>query len=275
MKHALLGGLSVLVDGEDGVPVVLLHGFPLDGRVWRDVGQELVGSAGGARARVLIPDLRGFGSSPGPAHRSIDDHARDVVAVLDAARIGRAVVVGLSMGGYVALALADEFPDRLAGLGLVDTRAGADSPEARSKRDEMIALAREKGADGVADAMLPRLLPAQAPEKVRAELVQILRACPVETIVSSQMAMRDRPDRTGVLGGVSVPVSVIFGELDVITPPEDGRQIAGACRDAEFVEIKGAGHMACMEKPDEVAAALSRLVTRVEAFRTTAGGNVA
>ena len=145
-------------DKGSGEPLILLHAFPLDGRMWLAQRDELAGSA-----RIIVPDLRGFGRSVDlPPAQSIDDYADDVVALLDKFRIERATVVGLSMGGYVALALARRAPHRLARLGLADTRSLADSSEGRKGRDQNIALVKSEGVPALVERLLPKLLSANA-----------------------------------------------------------------------------------------------------------------
>ncbi len=142
-------------DAGSGRPVVLLHAFPLARAMWHPQVEALRG-----RYRVLAPDLRGFGgSSPFTAAPSVETMADDVAALLDVLKVAEPVVLGgLSMGGYVALAFARRHPGRLRGLILADTRAEADSAEARANRDKTIAFARGHSAADVIEQMLPKLL---------------------------------------------------------------------------------------------------------------------
>jgi pimeloyl-ACP methyl ester carboxylesterase len=128
-----------------GLPVVLLHAFPLNRMMWEPQIAALFGEC-----RCIVPDLRGFGDSPKSGPYSMDVFADDVIALLDALQIERAVVGGLSMGGYVALNIVRRYRQRVRALLLADTRASADTPEARQKRDDLIAVARSEGAGAVA-----------------------------------------------------------------------------------------------------------------------------
>src|SRR5580765_5914997 len=160
-------------DAGQGKPIVLLHAFPLSQEIWRPQVEALR-----AENRILTPGLRGFGGSDGfTGTPSVDQMADDVAALLDTLRITEPVVLGgLSMGGYVALAFARRHPGRLRALVLADTRAEADSPEAKAAREEMIAFARANPAAAVAERMLPRLLGAttQAERPAVAEEVRRL-----------------------------------------------------------------------------------------------------
>jgi pimeloyl-ACP methyl ester carboxylesterase len=215
---------------------------------------------GGRSWPVLAPDLPGFGGEPAPPPHSIDRYADALVALLDARGVERAVVCGLSMGGYVALALWRRHPARVRALVLADTRAGADDEAQRARRVALAALARAEGSGAVAEAQLTgavgRTTRARHPE--RAESLRALMArVPVEATVGALEAMRERPDATPSLAGITVPTLVIVGDEDVLTPPREARAIAAAIPGAQLVEIPEAGHVSCWERPDAFAAALA------------------
>jgi pimeloyl-ACP methyl ester carboxylesterase len=239
-------------------PLVLLHGFPLDGRVWN--GQR---SALSNHFRVIAPDLRGFGkSAPATSPFSMESLADDVHALLEAIGALPCMLGGLSMGGYVALAYVKKYPGDLKGLALIDTRAEGDSPEGKQARQKMIQLVREKGSSAVADQMLPKLL---APDALnnRPALVKELRAicegCPPRTIEYALMALRDRPDRIPDLPSIAVPTTIIVGDQDSITPVAMAETMNKGIPRSRLVVVKGAGHMACMEQPEQVSRALTGL----------------
>jgi pimeloyl-ACP methyl ester carboxylesterase len=215
---------------------------------------------GGQSWAVLAPDLRGFGGETAPPPHGIDRYADALVALLDARRVERAVVCGLSMGGYVALAMWRRHPTRVRALVLADTRAGADDGAQRARRVELAARARAEGSGAVAEAQLTgavgRTTRTRHPE--RAESLRGLMArVPVEAIVGALEAMRERPDATPLLAGITVPTLVIVGEEDVLTPPREARAMAAAIPGARLVEIAEAGHVSCWERPDAFAAALA------------------
>jgi pimeloyl-ACP methyl ester carboxylesterase len=239
--------------------LVLLHGFPLDRRVWEAQVEEL-----SRDARVITPDLRGFGQSKSNGPFTIEALADEVHALL--ADIGAlpAVIGGLSMGGYVALAYAKKYPKDLRGLVLIDTKADADTTEGRAARDKMIALVREKGSAAVAEQMMPKMMAPDADKQrpaVAKQLRAIMDACPPLTIAHALAAMRDRPDRTGDLPSTPVPTLVIVGEHDAITPPDKAQAIVKDVPGAQLVTVRGAGHMSPMEQPQQVNDALRRFLS--------------
>ena len=244
-----------------GPPLVLLHGFPLDGRMWASQLEEL-----SDQYRVIVPDLRGFGRSRSNQSFTIESLADDVHALLESIGALRCVLAGLSMGGYVALAYVKKYLSDLRGLALVDTKAEADSPQAREGRQKMIELVRTSGARAVADQMQPRMLSpdtiAHRPQQVRT-LREVMESCPPETIERALAAMRDRPDYSGILPSVAVPTLIIVGESDAITPPDQAQAMARAIPKSEVVLIQGAGHMSPLEHPEQVNQALRRFLKGV------------
>ena len=233
-----------------GLPLVLLHGFPLDARVWKAQRSAL-----SDRFRVITPDLRGFGKSKSEEPFSIEALADDVHELLKQIGALPCVLAGLSMGGYAALAFANKYPKDLRGLVLIDTKAEADTSDGKQAREKMAALAREKGSKAVAEQMMPKMLAPDA-EKTRPavaqELRSIMEACPPKTIEHALLAMRDRPDRTGELESISVPTLVIVGEHDAITPPDVATNMFQSLVNGQLVTVKGAGHMTPMEQPEQV-----------------------
>ncbi|MGH9260093.1 MAG: alpha/beta fold hydrolase, partial [Acidimicrobiales bacterium] len=249
--------LAVDVRGE-GLPVLLVHGFPLDHTMWR---HQL---AGLGRCRRIAPDLRGAGASSVPADGySVARYADDLVAVLDAVGVRQAVVCGLSLGGYIVFELVRRHSDRLKAIVLADTKADADSPEARRGRDELAAVATRHGAGAVADRLLPRLLSptthAAQPEGVR-QVREMIERQPVPGIVGALAALRDRPDSGRTLAAVRVPTLVLVGGDDELTPPAAATAMAAAIPGAQLVTIPAAGHLAPLEQPLAVARALGDFV---------------
>jgi 3-oxoadipate enol-lactonase len=232
----------------NGRLAVFVHGFPLDHRMWLD---QLVALS--PYRRCVAVDLRGHGGSPwvGDGVHSPELLADDLAAVIEAITLEGADVVALSMGGYVALALAERRPDLIRTLALIDTRSGADTEQARAGRDAMAELAAGEGPGRVAADMIPRLVAAEAGVLVRARLRTMIEATPVETMVADLFGMRDRPDRTEVLANLQAPLAVLVGEHDVITPPGEAAKMAEAGGVVARV-IPGAGHMSPMERPEAV-----------------------
>jgi pimeloyl-ACP methyl ester carboxylesterase len=250
-----------------GPAVVLLHGYPLDGAMWSGVARLL-----SENFRVVKPDLPGRGDTPAPPGPGIEGYADFVEAIL-AELSSAAGLAGFSMGGYVALAVAKRRPRNLAALALVDTKASADTDAARRGRDDAITVAREKGVEAIADAMLPKLLSAAAlanrdtVERVR----RIIMRQPKETVAADLAAMRDRPDSTSFLGEIRVPTRVIVGAEDTISPPEEGRGVADAIAGADCIVIPGAGHLAPVERPRAVATSLQEFFAKTLSAGDAAG----
>jgi pimeloyl-ACP methyl ester carboxylesterase len=231
--------------------VLFLHGFPHSRAFWAPQLAALPALAPGWR--LVAPDLRGFGESDvvGPWH--VDHWAADVAALLDHLDVERAVVVGLSMGGYVALAFWQYHAPRLRALVLADTRAGDDTPAVRERRHELIALARREGSEAVAESQLAGALGATSREE-RPELVEGLRAlmaaAPVDGVVGALEAMLIRPDRMDLLGNIDVPTLVIGGTEDAITRAGEVRALAEGIPGARLGMIERAGHVSSWERPD-------------------------
>jgi 3-oxoadipate enol-lactonase len=237
-------------DHGEGLPVVFLHGFPHDRTLWTQ--QRIALSS---RVRCLTPDLRGFGESSTRGPYSMDQYADDVVALLDWLEIDDAVVCGLSMGGYVAMALWRRHPDRVRALALCDTRATPDTDAARVARGEMMTVALTEGAAAVAERQLPGMVGAttraQRPDVV-AQVRTMMARQPVPGIVGAVEALRDRPDSQSTLASITVPTLVVVGDEDVLTPVKDARAMVallppGASPRLEI--ITQSGHASCLERP--------------------------
>ncbi len=242
--------------------LLLIHGFPLDHRMW---AAQLDGLS--AHAHVIAADLRGFGRSSAMWARplTMDQHADDLATLLDHLGIGRAVVAGLSMGGYVAFAFWRRHRSRVQALVLADTRAEADSPQARGQRDAAAMRVREAGVAALAEEMLPRLLaPANlANPRLVAAMRAMMSAQPAETVIAALAGLRDRPDSRTTLPTIAVPALVLVGEHDVLTPPADAATLAAGIPNARLEVIPAAGHMSPLENPRAVNAALRRFLATV------------
>lgn len=240
-------------------PVVLLHGFPFNRTLWRGQVESL------SRARrVVAPDLRGHGETSlaqGPA--TMEEMAEDVAALLDELEVGRAVVGGLSMGGYVALAFLRAHPERVGALVLADTRAQADSDDARRTREETAQRALSAGMGPIADAMLPKLLaPAtrvRRPDVVARVREMILGTKP-EGAAAALRGMALRRDQSDLLGTINVPTLIVVGSEDAITPPSDAEAMRVKIGGARLVKIEGAGHVSNVERPGEFDRALAEFL---------------
>ena len=236
-----------------GRALLLLHAFPLSADQWLPQLHRVPPGW-----QFVAPDLRGF-RGVGPAFVptglddvTMDDYAEDVVALMNHLDIARAVICGLSMGGYVAFALMRRIPDRVFGLVLADTRAAADSAEGRAGRDAMRALLQRDGPAGVARVMLPRLLgeTARRDQPDLGDVVQgMIAANAPEAMAAAIAAMKARPDSTPLLSTLACPTLVICGDEDILTPPRESEAMAAAMAAASFVRLPGAGHLSNLEAP--------------------------
>ncbi len=243
-------------------PVLFIHGFPFDHTMWRHQLAAL------ARWRCVAPDLRGAGTSTGPDaadEYSMAAYAADLIRHLDDQGIDEVVVCGLSMGGYIAFELLRQVPARIRAVILCNTKAAADTPEAKRGRDVLAAKAQTEGARGIAEVLVPRLLaPATRegrPEVVR-EVTALIERQPVSGIVGALRALRERPDSTPLLGKIGIPVLVVAGEHDQITPAVEMQEMMRAIPEARFALVPGAGHLTPLEQPAVVNAVLSDFLAR-------------
>ena len=243
---------------------VLLHAFPLGANQWEPQIRSIP-----AGWRLITPDLRGFGGSTeldSLSALAITDYAHDVVDLLEELALPRAVIGGLSMGGYAALALLQSAPQYVEALVLADTRATADSPEGRANRRSMLALVDREGPSGVAREMMPKLLGKTTRETNPAIEAQVRRLIKQQSPVAIRGGihrMMHRPDTTALLPLITVPTLVIVGEEDELTPPEDSRRIAEAVPGATLVTIPAAGHLSNLEQPDAFNAALNAFLAKL------------
>jgi len=257
MKTQTVNGIELaFVDEGGGLPVVLVHGFPLDHSMWNAQIDAL-----SRRYRVIAPDMRGFGrSGVDQTTVGMERLADDLAALLDALEVRRPVAMaGLSMGGYVAFQFWRKYGSQLAGLILLDTRSVADSAEVAAGRLEMAERVLREGPAPLIDNMTPRLF-AKTVLDSRPDIVDTLQHVMLNTdrraIAAALRGMAERPDVTGMLAKIDCPTLVIVGQEDAISTSDEMHEIARAIPTAEFLEIAGSGHMTTMEKPGEVNAAL-------------------
>ena len=228
--------------GESGLPLVLIHGFGLNRSIWSGMASAYLPDC-----RLILPDVRGHGESDAPeGPYPMDLLADDLAGLLDHLGVTKAVVCGHSMGGYIALAFAARYPERLAALGLITSRTNADSPEARAGRHHLAEAVREKGASVLADSLAPRL--SRDPAVIALARDQILRMAPTG-IIGAALGMAERPDRAAFLKGLARPVLIAAGENDQIVPLTAAKKMAEGLQQGTFHEIPAAGHMPMIEQP--------------------------
>ena len=246
-------GISVAFERRgQGTPLVLLHGYPLDHTIWKEVAVLLENDFD-----LIMPDLRGFGESGAPAGSySMADYAADVISILDQLDIQKAAVVGHSMGGYVALAFARAYPGRMLGLGLVSSQTLADSPERKTSRYEEAEHVMAQGVKDVAEGMSVKLT-ADVPLQVRLKEL-ILRQRP-EGLAGALRAMAERPDMTDLLSGFKLPLILVHGLADALIPVERAENVNEAVTQARLTELINVGHMPMMEAPQLTAKSIRAL----------------
>jgi pimeloyl-ACP methyl ester carboxylesterase len=246
-----------------GVPVVLLHAFPLNSAMWLEQREGLADAC-----RVITPDFRGFGGSPlGLDEPSLEVLADDIARLLDQRELDRVVLGGLSMGGYVAMSFIRRHAGRLLGLILADTKASADSEAARDNRlriaDELTANAE---SDVLVTDVLPNLVGPTTMDKrplVHGRVKGLVQQAPASAAAWAQRAMAARPESFEALATVTSPALVIAGAEDALSSAADAQAMADALPDAEVVTIQGSGHLTAVEAPDAFNDAVRRFVTRL------------
>jgi 3-oxoadipate enol-lactonase len=252
------------VDRGSGSPLLLVHGFPLDHTMWAGQIEGL-----SSQCRVVAPDLRGFGRSRGKGDDKVTmaDFADDLAALLDGLGIGEPVVFcGLSMGGYIALQFWRRHAARLRGLILCDTRAAADAPAAAAARAVMADRVLREGPAPLVETMLPKVL-GETTRRQRPDLVEAVRRVMMgadpRAIAAATRGMAERPDMTASLPRIRCPALVVVGSEDVASPPAEMRGLVEAIPGAKFVEIPAAGHLAPLENPSAVSAAIAEFLANL------------
>lgn len=262
--RAALGGTEIEYDVRgEGRAVLFLHAFPLGLSMWDAQAEALAG-----RHRVVRFDARGFGGTPaGEGPLTMERIADDGAALLDLLGIERAVVAGCSMGGYAAFAFARRHAGRLQGLALLDTRAGPDTEEARANRRTLAERVLAEGASAAVEAFLPKLL-GETTHRERPLLVARVREWTLATsprgIANALHGLAAREDSRPTLGAIRVPTLVLVGEEDSLTPPAEAEAIAKAIEGARLERIPGAGHLANLENPAAVNAALASFLAGLD-----------
>lgn len=246
------------ITGSKGVPVVLLHGFGLNRSIWLPFATKYLGDQ-----RVILPDLRGHGETDATAGLyRMSMMAEDVVNLLEFLGVRKAIICGHSMGGYVSLAFAEHYPHRIAGLGLITTRAASDTAENQRGRYEMVEAVRNNGSAALAENLASRLT---ADANLASEIRTILLQASPDGFTGALLGMASRSDRSSLLPGISVPSLVVAGEKDEIIAIDEAKVMADALPDGLFLSLPNAGHMPMLETPEELAGGLVKLIKRVEA----------
>jgi pimeloyl-ACP methyl ester carboxylesterase len=247
-----------VTDLGEGTPILWIHGFPFASSIYES--QLAI-----RNVRHVMPDLPGFGQSrpDGGSDVSMDTYARLMIELLDQRGIDRAILAGLSMGGYICFAIARLAPKRMRGLILIDTRETADTEEARKGRYDSIEKVKQSGVKPIVDSMSPKMLTPRARREMRDRLREIMSSASPEGVIAALGAMATRPDSTPLLAEIRVPTLIVVGEEDTITPPADSERMAAAIAGSRLVKIAGAAHASNFEKAAEVNRAVTSFVAKV------------
>jgi pimeloyl-ACP methyl ester carboxylesterase len=242
-----------------GPPVVLLHPFPANHDLWKPAAQAVL-----SRYRVILPDLRGHGDSDigeGPA--TMEKHAADIARVLDHEEVGRAPVVGVSIGGYVLFEFWRKYRPRVEALVLCNTKAQADTPEARAGRLQAAADVLERGTEPFFESMLPKLI-GKTTRSTRPDLVEgalrMMRKMSSEDVAMVQRGMAERPDSVETLKTINVPTMVVTGDEDILTGMADADLMRQNTPGTQMKVIAKAGHYSPWEQPEEVGKLLRQFL---------------
>ena len=244
-----------------GMPLVLLHGYPLSSAIWHEQRQRL-----SDHFRVITPDLRGHGHSPAPLGvYSMELMARDVLALLDSLGVEKAVIMGHSMGGYVALAGWNIAPERFLALGLIASHAAADSEEARQNRYKTADQVAVEGSKIIAETMTPRLFAPGMPaeESIVVQVHTIILNTKPDGIIGTLKGMAERPDSTAMLPNLTIPVLLVAGDKDQIIPLARAEATAAAIPNATLATVENAGHLPMLEQPQATTMAIRSFLAEI------------
>ncbi len=247
----------------EGAPVVLLHPFPINHDFWRGVAADL-----STQYKLIMPDLRGMGrSSVGDGPASMKKHAEDIRRVCDDVRVGKAVFVGVSIGGYLLFEFWRSLRERVTALAFCNTRANAETEEGRKSRLEAVRQIEERGPEQFVDSLLPRLI-GETTRRNRPDIVEDARRMALEGtgkgIIANQLGMAERPDSIPTLSTINVPTLFIGGTEDIGAPQEAIERMHKGVRGSRMRMIPQAGHYAAMEKPREFAEILREFLGGVK-----------
>lgn len=271
---------AISVDDNGGkLPLLFIHGFPFDGSMWRRTAEVFLSES--ANYRTIIPDLRGLGKSefPSSSFRSnevgftMEEYADDLNLMLNKLGVTESViVVGLSMGGYIAMQFAGKYKNRVAGLVLCNTKTATDSPEGKLVRQTLISDIHDSKNKSdvlrsIADSMIPKLFSLKTYSD-KPEIVDTVRAM-IESnnpqgVSAATWGMMTRDDTTELLKGFDFPTLVISGDEDKFTPPLVMKQLAQTAKRGKYVEITEAGHLSPMEQPEQFATALINFIKEIK-----------
>jgi 3-oxoadipate enol-lactonase len=238
-------------DQGKGPAVLLIHAFPLNHTMWEPQFAGLI-----SHFRVIAPDIRGFGESQPSSPWTMEDIAGDLHDLLNRLGIETCAMVGVSMGGYIALPFWSKYPKRIRQLVLANTRARADNDNEKAARNEMIAAIQQSGTAILPDRLLPRLLKPNSPQGVVTVVRKMIEEVNPQAAIRAVTAMRDRIDFSSAVHRINCPTLVVAGEEDAIIQCEDSRELADSIPGSHFMQIPQSGHLSNLENPSEFNRAL-------------------
>jgi 3-oxoadipate enol-lactonase len=264
VSHAVKSSDAEIVYWElgDGPPVVLLHPFPTNHELWLPVAQTLA-----TRYRVLLPDLRGHSDSgvgEGPA--TMEKHAADISRLMDDAGVGRAPLLGVSIGGYVLFEFWRRHRGRVAALGLCNTKAPADTAEGQVARLQAANDVLERGTEPFFESMIPRLL-GKTTRETRPDLVagalRMMRKMSPDDVAQVQRGMAERPDSVETLKTINVPTLLVTGDEDILTGVNEAELMRQHIAGSQMKIIPKAGHFSPWEQPEEASRLIRQFLDAV------------
>jgi 3-oxoadipate enol-lactonase len=245
-----------------GLPIVLLHPFPANHELWKPIAQMLT-----SRFRLIMPDLRGHGeSSLGSGPATMQKHASDIARVMDDAGVDRAPLIAVSIGGYASFEFWRRFRDRVTALGLCNTKAQADTSEARANRLQVADDVLQRGTEPFFESMVQKLL-GETTRRSRPDLVEgalrMMRKMSAENVAGVQRGMADRPDSVPTLKTISVPTLIITGDEDIMTGLPEAELMKHNIPGSQMKVVAKAGHYSPWEQPGEVGRLLRQFLDSV------------
>lgn len=246
MQRTVSGMKLHVIDEGSGIPLLWIHGFPLSSALFKSQ-LSIKGY------RHIVPDLPGFGESePSSGEQSVDSYARLLLDLLDQLGVGRFAVAGVSMGGYILLAMMRLAPERIIAAVLSDTRETPDPPEARGKRYDSIEAVKREGIRPVVEDMVPKMLTPETislgDERSR-ETRAMMERSSAAGVVAALKALAERPDASQTLAQSTIPILIVVGDRDTITPPADASRMHGVAPSSEVAIIHEAAHLSNVEQP--------------------------
>ena len=259
-RTALKGRVTRYLEAGLGEPLLLLHAFPLSADMWRPQLERVPRGW-----RFIAPDMRGLGGSAldGSTAVSINEYASDTLDLMNALDLDRAVIGGLSMGGYATFALFRQAPERVSGMILADTKSSADTEDGVRGRRALLERLRSDGVKAVADQMMGKLL-GETSHRERSTLVAEVRrqieANRADGVDAAIYALMTRPDSTPDLPRIACPTLVIVGEEDIVTPVSEAEALHHSIRGSQLCVLPGAGHLSNLEAPEEFSNTITKWV---------------